>query len=473
VSIEANGTLHSLTDVLKRTLYFFEAMSAKELAPYVRRKMLQDYSLTQVEEKVFLCLRQHSCFTQGEDKLWRLNLQGHPENDRFYHLLLKRQEPSNLWEVASTGGNKSGNKKKKLKRMIVEEANLIQDGRFIQLSDGTWGLTEWDTDTGNYPLKHLIIKAFRLHPGGLSLPQVVSVVNKWRLTTETAVEAILRKFPYFELQGNSLWSYNQAAHRVYDDVMKKYLGLLRDQKKRWQWEREQWQRKYQQVQTQLQELSAAQKEAAAAVAAHAIVRDQRDHLATQLSEKDLLLSLRKKEILYYQEQVRKLESKANSILYQCRLWVQRARSGQEELARLRETLEATRNNLEGMFTKLQQYRETNREQKARLAQLKEEHSTRVAELQGEIIELKVRLDKEKFAANRREKALHEEIERLQGDLKDALEAGEDLQRSVRFLQDEVARTRGEYRRLQRVTHHPLVRLAARILALVERLRPSI
>ncbi|MBE0466396.1 MAG: phage-shock protein [Candidatus Desulforudis sp.] len=461
-----------MTDVLKRTLFFFEALSAKELAPYVRRKMLQDYSLTQVEEKVFLCLKQHTCFSQGEDRLWRLNLQGNRENDRFYHLLLKRQEPLSLWEVVSAGGNKNSNKKKKLRSMIAEEANLIQDGRFIQLNNGTWGLTEWNTETDNYPLKHLIIKAFRLHPGGLSLPQIVSVVNKWRLTTETSVEAILRKFPYFELQNDSLWTYNQMAHRVYDDVMKKYLGILREQKKRWQWEREQWHRKYQHVQVQMQELSAAEKEAAAAVAQHAVVRDQRDHLATQLSEKDLLLSLRKKEILYYQEQVRKLEAKANSILYQCRLWVQRARSAQEENVRLKETLESTRGNLEGMFSKLQQYRESNREHKSRIAQLKEEHSTRVAELQGEIIELKARIDKERSNVGRRERALHEEIERLQNDLKDALEAGEDLQRSVRFLQDEVTRTREDYRRLQRLQHHPLVRLAARLSMLLSRLRPG-
>jgi len=464
VSVPVSGTLHSLTDVLKKTLFFFEAMSAKELAPYVRRKMLQDYSLSQIEEKVLLCLKQHAGFKQGEDRLWRLNLEGNRENDQFYHLLLKRGEALTLWEAVSAGGNK----KKKFKRMIAEEANLIQDGRFVQLTNGMWGLTEWDTETENYPLNHLIIKALRLHPAGLSLPQIVTVVNKWRLATEASVEALLRKFPYFELQGDSVWTYNQSAHRAYEDVMKKYLSILRDQKKRWQWEREQWYRKYQQVQAQLEEVGSAQREAAAAVAQHVIVRDQRDHLATLLSEKDLLLSLRKKEILYYQDQVRKLESKANSILHQCRLWVQRARDSQEENHRLRESLEATQNNLEGMFSKLQQFRERTREQKSELAQLKEEQSTRVAELQGEIIELKSRAEKERFAAARREKALREEIDRMQHDLRDALEAGEDLQRSVRFMQEEVVRAREEYRRLQKIANHPLVRVAVRISTLLAR-----
>jgi len=462
-----SGNLHSLTDVLKKTLFFFEAMSAKELAPYVRRKMLQDYSLSQIEEKVLLCLKQHAGFKQGEDRLWRLNLEGNRENDQFYHLLLKRGEALSLWEAVNAGGNK----KKKLRRMIAEEANLIRDGRFVQLTNGTWGLTEWDTETEGYPLNHLIIKALRLHPAGLSLPQIATVVNKWRLATEASVEAQVRKFPYFEIQGESIWTYNQSAHRVYEEVMKKYLGILRDQKKRWQWEREQWYRKYQQVQAQLEELGSAQREAAAAVAHHVVVRDQRDHLATLLSEKDLLLSLRKKEILYYQDQVRKLESKANSILHQCRLWVQRARDSQDETRRLRDSLEATQNNLEGMFSKLQQFRERAREQKNELAQLKEEQSARVAELQGEIIELKARGEKERFTASRKEKTLREEIDRMQRDLRDALEAGEDLQRSIRFMQEEVGRAREEFRRLQRTANHPLVRLAVRISTILAR-RPS-
>jgi hypothetical protein len=36
------GKLNSLTDVLKKTLFFFEALSVAELAPHVQRKMLKD-----------------------------------------------------------------------------------------------------------------------------------------------------------------------------------------------------------------------------------------------------------------------------------------------------------------------------------------------------------------------------------------------------------------------------------------------
>lgn len=453
----SSGNLHSLTDVLKRTLFFFEAMSGKELAPYVRRKMLRDYSLAQVEEKVYLCLKQHRCFDQGEDRLWRLDLQGARENDYFYHLLLKKQQPLSLWEIVKS----KQSKRKKMRRMIAEEANLISDGRFIQLSDGTWGLTEWDVDAGRFPLKHLIVKAFRLHPGGLSLPQLVSVVNNWRETSEASIEAIIHKLPYFEQQGDSIWHYSPVAHRVYDQVMKKYLGILRDQKKRWQWEREQWHTKNQQMRVQYEEASQAQREVAAALNMQATIRDRNNHLVTQISEKDLLLSLRKKEILYYQEQVKRLESKANSILYQCRLWVERTNTARGEAQSLRGSLAAAQSDLEGMFGKLQQYKERYREAQNTLARLKDEYSTRVAELQGEIIDLKSRMEKYRYGSGKREKLLEDEIDRLQGDLRDALEAGEDLQRSVRYLEQETGRVREEYRELERMLRRPLVRLALR------------
>ena len=61
------GKLNSLTDVLKKTLFFFEALSVAELAPHVQRKMLKDYSLSQVEERVNLCLNQNPCFYKERD----------------------------------------------------------------------------------------------------------------------------------------------------------------------------------------------------------------------------------------------------------------------------------------------------------------------------------------------------------------------------------------------------------------------
>lgn len=458
------GNLLSLTDLLKRTLHFFEELSTRELAPFVHRKMLQDHTLAEVEEKVSLCLAQHACFQQTLEGTWRLDLTGNRENDHFYHLLLKKGEPLSLWEVLRSGQNR----KKKLRRLIAEEANLINDGRFLQLSNGTWGLTEWEIDATWYPLKHLVIKALRLHPAGLSLAQLCTVVSAWRPTTEETLRGLLQKFPYFEERSDGIWFYNRTAHKAYDDVLLKYLGVLREQKKKWRREKEQWYKKYRQLQTLVEELRAAERQAAAAACREAALTEENEKLNMRLAEKGLLLSLRKKEIVYYQEQVRRLERKANSILHQCRLWVRRTRDARQENHQLREALGLAQDRLEEMYEKLARYRERDRDQKTLLAELKEQHAAKVAELHTEIVDLKEKLEKCRESAQRKEKLLNDEIDRLRAELEDALDRNGDLARSVRFFQQELMRAREEYRRLERRLQHPLVRIATRISLLFAR-----
>jgi hypothetical protein len=289
-----SGRLYSLTDVLKRTLYFFEALAVKEIAPYVRRKMLRDLPAHEVEEKVELCLKQHSCFYMNGRNQWQLNSEGFRANDQFYHVLLKRQQPLSLWELR----REDKGKKNKAKKFFTEEANLISDGRFVQLDTGMWGLTEWDLDAGEYPLKYLVLKVLRAHPAGLSLNQIVEAVNVWRPVASQAVEGVLRRFPFFERRGET-WSYSNAAQGAYDTVMKRFLELLREQKMRHKDEREAWQKKFLAMRMQINELGAAQQQAAAALAAQARYREESEQLGAQLSEKELLLALRKRELVYY------------------------------------------------------------------------------------------------------------------------------------------------------------------------------
>ena len=204
-----NGKLNSLTDVLKKTLFFFEALTVAELAPHVQKKMLQDYSSAQVEEKIGLCLEQHQCFNKNEQQQWFLGLEGHRENDQFYGLLLKRQQPLSLKEVFKA------NAKKKKRKMVSEEASLISDGRFVQLDNGYWGLTEWEVENSKYSLKQMVIKAMKLHPGGLSLPQLHGVIKDWRPTELKALEDVLSKYPYFEQIGEGIWCYNAEIGRAH------------------------------------------------------------------------------------------------------------------------------------------------------------------------------------------------------------------------------------------------------------------
>ena len=449
--------LNSLTDVLKKTLFFFDGLSVEEITPYVQKKMLQDYHPEKVGERVTLCLKQHTCFYSDENGKWRLKLQGYPENDYFYAMLIKRQQPIGLRQVVSNPVAK-----KKRIRKLAEEAALMPDGRFIQLDNGNWGLTEWNVEAEQYSLKHLVIKALKLHQGGMSSQQVFELVSEWRNSSRAAVLQVLNKFPYFENMSQDVWAYNPQSHRLYDDLIKRYLKMLNKQKKQWQQDRNKWIQKNEHLSAQLQEIGSAQREAAAALAQRAAVVEQYNQLATQLSEKDLLLNLRKKEILRYRHELERTENKANSILYQCRLWVRKAGEAENEKMRLKHSGEKNQNNLEGMFTKLQQYKERDRENKARLAELKERYSTRVAELQTEIVELKQKLEKYQQMASLEERRLQQDIQTLSNDLREALEGGENLQKTLRLTQEELSRVQSEKQEAESRLNRPLVKLVSKV-----------
>ncbi|GBF34991.1 hypothetical protein DCCM_4112 [Desulfocucumis palustris] len=453
-----NGKLHSLTDVLKKTLFFFETMTVAEMAPHVQKIILRDFNGVQAEDKVSRCLKQNRCFEENGSGQWSLNLEGERDNDSFYAILLKRQQPMSIKEVYR-GGSKN---KRKFKSMVSEVAGLISDGRFIQLSNGYWGLTEWEVETGRYSLKQLVIKALKTHPGGLSANQAYELVNSWKPTTIKAIEGVLEKFPYFEKVGDGVWSYNSAGQIAYDALTKRFLVSLTRQRERWVKERDKRNGKQAAIERQLREIESAYRETAAALALKMEESGRQEQLVTQMAEKDLLLSLRKKEIFRYREHIMKLEAKSNSILYQCRLWVKKARDGEEDNRKLREALRKNQTSLETLFTKLQQYKEKDRENKARLVELKDRHATRVAELQTEIVELKNKLDRTLEIAVHEERGLKEEINSLSNDLKEALETRDEAQRNLRFAQQELNRHKEEKKNIESRVNNPLVRMAMRI-----------
>lgn len=461
-----HGKLHSLTDVLKKTLFFFETLTPAELVPYVQKKMLQDYTPAKVEEKITFCLRQNPCFQQDQNNSWRLVLEGRRENDALYALLLKRQQPVNLKEVLREIGGR--HKEKKFRRIIAEEASLISDGRFVQLENGFWGLTEWEAETEHYALKQLVIKALKIHPAGLTAQQVYDVVRVWRQVTLPEIENILNKFPYYEKFGDGVFTYNPAARAVYENLLKRFLRTLEKQKDRWRNDRERWKRKVLSLEERLREISAAHREAAAALAQRVEEAGRHEQLVTQMAEKDLLLSLRKKEIMRYREHIGKLEAKANSILHQCRLWVKRAREREAENQHLREAVEKSQASLEAMFAKLQQYKERDRENKARLTELKEQHATRVAELQTEIVDLRRRLERSQNQVGQEERRLKEEIAALSGELRSALKREEELERTLKFVRHDLSRCREECRKLEGIMKNPLVRMTVWICTLFGR-----
>lgn len=456
--MSVSGKLSSLTDELKKTLYFFTGITAEEASPYVHQKMLRDYSSAQVLEKVNLCLKQNSCFYQDEFNLWYLNTEGSTENDSFYKTLLKKKEPVSLREVSKN----SKAKKTKTTIKIAEEAALLVDGRFVQLESGNWGLTEWYFEPAQYTVKHLLIKSLQMQQHGATLSHLYETINAWRPVTKDTLQQIILKYPYIEEISDSTYRYDKRLHVIHDKMVSRYLDILRRQKQKWSYEREKWQIRFSNLKKQMDEVSTAQREAAAALAERVVMMDQFHNISTQLSEKDLLLSMRKKEILRYREQLAKLESKANSILHQCRLWVRRSKDKEFEIEALKKYNEKNQSSLEIMFTKLHQYKEKDRDNKAKIAELKDHYTTRIAELQTEIVDLKQRLERARENNELEERRFYSDLNNMSNDLKEALDREEELQKAIRLLEHELERSKEEKRRLNHQLQPLPVRIVLRI-----------
>jgi hypothetical protein len=459
--------LFSLTDELKKNLYFFENMTVAELTPYIHQKMLKDYSLAQVEERIGLCLQQHPCFYLVSENVWRLNTEGLRCNDDFYTLLLKHGQPLSIKEIFNNKFN-GKNKNKKIRRLMSEEANLISDGRFIQLDNDYWGFTQWVVEAANYSVKHLIIKALKKHPAGLNLPQIFEFTSSWRKTSLPAVKEVLHKYPYFELKNQELWIYEPAIRVAYERLIGRYLLVLKRQRERRIKERECWRNKLIVLKKQLHEVNIVHQEAAVALAQKIEDNYRQEYLVTQMAEKDLLLSLRKKEIFRYREHINKLEAKANSILYQCKLWVERTRVGEKERTELRKALKDSLGNIALLATKIQEKEDNERQNNIAKINLKEHYTTRIAELQNEIVELRQKLERSQEKAVQHERQYQSEIDFLNNSLKEALEKEQEQQRSLLLLQKELTFFKKENQKHKALLKNPLVKLILMIFSFFQR-----
>lgn len=107
-------------------------------------------------------------------------------------------------------------------------------------------------------------------------------------------------------------------------------------------------------------------------------------------------------------------------MHQCRLWVKRTRDAQAEIDRLKDLLAKNQSGMEGLFSKLQQYKEKDRVNKMTIAEIKEQYSTKIAALQREIVELKQKNERLREMSAIEEYNLKEQINSLSSDLKKSL-----------------------------------------------------
>ncbi|MEG3070645.1 MAG: hypothetical protein RQM92_07345 [Candidatus Syntrophopropionicum ammoniitolerans] len=73
-----------------------------------------------------------------------------------------------------------------------------------------------------------MIKAMKTHPGGLSLQQLHKLINTWHNADIKTLEGVLKKFSYFEMVGEGVWTYNPAARVLYEELLKGFSVLSTD-----------------------------------------------------------------------------------------------------------------------------------------------------------------------------------------------------------------------------------------------------
>lgn len=464
--IENNS--YFISSLLKKTLFFFKQMTYLEIYAYAKKNMKGMMPEKELEEKIKQCLKESQCFIKTEKEQWEVSLEGIRKNDAFYNHLLKKQSPVFLKEA-----NKKGSKGKKKAKPMAEESSLGVDGRFVCLDKECWGLTEWEVKMADFPLKQLIIKILKEHEGGLSLAQIEEKLVSFKSFEVKALESLLSKFPYFKPNGAGIFSYDFNVHLAYESVMNKFLASLQNQKDKWLKEKDSLLNEQNHIKNQLHEVEQSYRKTATALALKLEELGQQKELSSQIIEKDLLLSLRKKEILLYREQMDKLERKAENILSQCRIWVNRFKHREEENRKLSLILEDKVLELQAMSSELQEHRDKELSYKKLLQDyqereqhnlvlmenLREEQFLKVSALQEEIGQLKSNLDKTLKMAILDEQNYKQELGQLQINLKEMKLRKNEAQRELRYVQEKVIKYQEEKRVLDDKMKNPLVQFS--------------
>jgi phage shock protein A len=137
-TVQVNGRLDSLTDILKQLLFQYEPQTIKELIPQVQGRLATMQSAAKLEKNVLRCLQKNPAFRKDAQGLWFLNLGGQRENSPIHQVLENALKPLSLQELNSIL-KKTDNQEK-----INEEKRMVQDARFIRLKSGKWALVYWE-----------------------------------------------------------------------------------------------------------------------------------------------------------------------------------------------------------------------------------------------------------------------------------------------------------------------------------------
>ena len=441
--------LHSLVDLLKKNLYFAEGLTVTELTRYIQRKMLQDYTFGQAENFVSSCLHHCACFYSSDGYIWYMDKQGLRENDQFFDTLFNHQEP--LKFSPTTISLKKGQKNTKV---VSHPTNLNSDGRFVQLEGGNWGLTDWEVDANEYRLRHVIIKVLYKDTNGLTYDEIQNKVEIWKKASPYILRDLLHKYPYFRKQDDK-WLYFIEARSAYEKTLEKSLKTLHRQQLNHFSQKHKLSERIKIQELHLKEICAAKKQIAASLAEKNQNTEEYDHLIQRFAEKDLLLSLRKRELYRVKEEKHNVERKTASILHQCKLWVKKAELKEKENENLVQEIHKLKDEIAELVEKERQLR-------YKFTQQKDKNAIEKAEVIRENVNLKHHLEKVLAKSKREEKELKGEVGKLTAELRKTVQENEDRRYSAEMLELEFQDLRKENRTLKASTKHPLVRFSLKI-----------
>ncbi|GAV23126.1 hypothetical protein [Carboxydothermus pertinax] len=428
--------LNSLTDILKTVLCYFPYLSEEELVGYVRAKMLKELSYKEILEKTRNCLQQNPCFFLNEDGFWAVRKEGLRENDSFFKQIL-----------ISKKSQKYTFKDKKNKKV----QQLSRDSRFVQLDDGSWALTYWVINESDFLLREKVARELMIEE--LTLEKLAKRLN----SCEAKVLNVLKKYPFFEQNQYGFYQINHKLKKAYAQASLKYMDAIRKIKKFYQKEK---------LKVNSHWLSQAQEaleQAAAAKVMYQKNQEELTELMEKVAEKDFLLALRREELIRLSREKEKLKRKADSILYQCRLWharYQRVIRDKEELLVIKEKLE---NSVVNMFQKLNAYREKDKENRQKLFELKNNFGEKVAKLEKEVIEVQEQLKKAEESWQKKEKKLRQDLERYSLDLGFLLNEKESLEKREKELLEEIKEQKQILKHYEELLSKPIIRVLCKLI----------
>jgi membrane-bound ClpP family serine protease len=121
-----------------------------------------------------------------------------------------------------------------------------------------------------------------------------------------------------------------------------------------------------------------------------------------------------------------------------------------------------------LATKIQEKEDNERQNNIAMINLKEHYTTRIAELQNEIVELRQKLERSQEKAVQHERQYQSEIDFLNNSLKEALEKEQEQQRSLLLLQKELTFFKKENQKHKALLKNPLVKLILMIFSFFQR-----